>query len=310
MAKHASTSDSMMTRRAGRFAVAVLVFLVAACGRPSGERDASATDAGADSDAPPRDGVAVMTWNLEQFPRAAGTISAVADIVNNVGPDLLAIQEITDERAFAQLANALPDYQGMTNDDHGAFMLVGLLYRTETVNIGRVETLFGDNSWAFPRPPLAVWLTVRDGDDASFDFLIVVLHLKANLDDESQERRRLACEHLEQWMAREVASGTEADIVVVGDWNDELTDRTSWNVFQVFLDRPESYTFLNLGLAQGGEFTYLPFESCIDHILVTSSALDEYGAGSTDILELDRNYPDYRDLISDHRPVLSRFQVP
>jgi len=290
-----------------RLLAAGLIGLTYACGR--GPDDAG-PDAGADSgDGGHGDGVSIMTWNLEQFPRAAGTISAVADIVNNVGPDLLAVQEITEGSAFTQLADALPNYEAITNNDPDAFTLVGLLYDIRTVNIGRVETIFRDNGWAFPRPPLAVWLTVRDGARV-FDLVVVVVHLKASLDDESEERRRLGCEQLDLWMAREVAAGTEADIVALGDWNDLLTDPPGENVFQAFLDAPESYTFLTMDAALGGEYSYLPFESLIDHILITSDALGEYGAGTTDVLELDRNYPDYRDLISDHRPVLSRFELP
>lgn len=259
----------------------------------------------------PRDGVAVMTWNLEEFPLASGTVALVADMISNINPDLVAIQEIQDPDEFQALVNALPDYDGILADDPGAYMIVGLLYRTDTVNIGRVETLFQDDGWAFPRPPLAVWLTARDGGDAvSFDMLLIVLHLKARLDEESQERRRLACERLHGWIGRELSQGDEDDIVVVGDWNDEILDRPDWNVFGELLAQPELYTFLTMDLAVGGDYTYLPFESFIDHIMVTASALDEYGEGTTDVLELDRVHATYRDVISDHRPVLSRFQVP
>ena len=98
--------------------------------------------------------------------------------------------------------------------------------------------------------------------------------------------------------------------MVLWDWNDLLTDPEGENVFRVFLDAPESYTFLTMDAALAGDYTYLPFESLIDHVMITSDALGEYGAGTTDVLELERNYPDYRSLISDHRPVLSRFELP
>ncbi len=297
------------------FVAACFLLFASACNRGEGnESDAGEPDtitSDGDVETGPRDGVAVMTWNLEEFPLASGTISLVADITNNIHPDLLAIQEIQDPDDFETLANALPDYQGIVADDPGAYMVVGLLYRTDTVNIGHVETLFRDDGWAFPRPPLAVWLTARDGGDAaSFDMLLVVVHLKARLDEESQGRRQLACERLEAWIAREVSGGSETDIVILGDWNDELLDPPEWNVFGAFLDRPDQYTFLTMELAEGGDYTYLPFESFIDHIMVTNDALEEYGEGTTDVLELERVHSNYQEVVSDHRPVLSRFQVP
>ena len=66
---------------------------------------------------------------------------------------------------------------------------------------------------------------------------------------------------------------------------------------------------LALPAAEAGEHSFLPFNSMIDHILVTNDALDEYGDGTTEVLRLDESVPDYQSLVSDHRPVLSRFQI-
>ena len=51
-----------------------------------------------------------------------------------------------------------------------------------------------------------------------------------------------------------------------------------------------------------GGHTYIPFESFIDHVLVTSDTLVEVGTGVTEVLELENEVADYRDL-TDHRPV-------
>jgi exonuclease III len=251
-----------------------------------------------------------MTWNIEEFPLASSTASEVVNIIAEYQPDLIAVQEIMDQDAFLALAAAMPDYEGILANDSNAFMVVGLLYRTDTVNIGQARTLFAGDD-AFPRPPLAVWLTVADGGGfVSFNLVVVVIHLKAQLDGESQERRRLACERLMAWMDNEVANGVEDDIVALGDWNDELQDPPQENVFQPFLDRPEFYTFLTRDMYQGGTFTYIPFESFIDHVLVTNNALEEYGQGVTRVLALDFSHSNYRDVISDHRPVLVTFELP
>lgn len=290
---------------------ACVLALASACRDPLDDPDGGSDASHDTGPTGPRDGVSVMTWNLQEFPLAAGTISAVDEVLTELEPDLIAVQEIMDRDAFETLDEVLPEYDGILADDRGAFMVVGLLYRRATVNIGQVRTLFADDGWAFPRPPLAVWLTVDDGGgSASFNFVLVVVHLKAHQDAESEGRRRLACERLQEWIAGEVTDGTEEDFVVVGDWNDQLDDPRGSNVFRDFLDHPDRYTFLTMGPVEAGAYTYLPFESFIDHMLITNGALDEYGGGITRVLALEHSRPDYRDVLSDHRPVIATFELP
>jgi endonuclease/exonuclease/phosphatase family metal-dependent hydrolase len=172
--------------------------------------------------------------------------------------------------------------------------------------VSDVETLFPESWYEFPRPPLKARIAVA-GAEPAFDFVFMVVHLKAQLDAESRERRRAACGALDVWIREQMNGGQEKDFVLIGDWNDELTDAPADNVFQVFLDDPDTYSFLTLPAAQAGEFSYIPFESMIDHVLVTRDALDEYGDGTTSVLPAEVTYPGYEAAVSDHRPVLSRF---
>ena len=48
----------------------------------------------------------VMTWNLETFPLFPGTLARAAELVQALEPDVVAIQEVTDPDAFAELAAA------------------------------------------------------------------------------------------------------------------------------------------------------------------------------------------------------------
>ena len=47
----------------------------------------------------------------------------------------------------------------------------------------------------------------------------------------------------------------------------------------------------------------------IDHLLITTDALHEYGDGTTEVLYLEDTVAGYQALISDHRPVLTTFIV-
>ena len=139
----------------------------------------------------------------------------------------------------------------------------------------------------------------------------MVVHLKAKLDSESQGRRRLAIERLDTWIRDQTSpAGSEQDVIVVGDFNDELTDPPEWNVFDPLLGAPDRYRFLTQSAEQSGEHTYLTFDSFLDHILVTFDALIDYGAGTTAVLHLEETVSGYEATISDHRPVVSRFALP
>jgi endonuclease/exonuclease/phosphatase family metal-dependent hydrolase len=271
-----------------------------------GGTTSTTTTTGTGGSAPSLPEASIATWNIEQFPKTSETVARVVQHLETLAPTVIAVQEIASEPGFAELDAALADYEGLLNDDPGAFIRVGLLYRSEVVTVSDVETLFPDQWLQFPRPPLKARLTVAT--DPPFDFVIVVVHLKAQLDAESEERRRQACVMLSQWLDGQLANGTEQDFMVVGDFNDKITDPPEWNVFTSFLDAPDKFRFLTMPAAEAGEYSYIPFQSFIDHILVTNDALDEYGNGETTVLHLDEQEPDYRTVISDHRPVIARFR--
>jgi len=281
---------------------------------PQPDADAGVVEAG---DAPPpTTGIAVLTWNLENFPLSGETSAFVSETVTELNADLVAVQEISDPAAFVAMAAALPAYDAVLNDDPDGFQRVGLLYNSERVSLTDVETLFDGYDdlcgaagcwYPFPRPPLKAQVTATTATGATFDFIVVVVHLKAYLDAESEDRRRAACEALDGWIRDQLAGGAEQDVVVLGDFNDSLTDPPQNNVFQPFLQAPELYTFLTLPLEEAGQHTYISYDSFIDHVLITTDALAEYGDGVTTVLPLEAAYSGYQSTVSDHRPVLSLF---
>jgi len=297
-------------------AASLCAFMSAGCLQDDAPVDSSTPDAAPVGD--PRElpaarpgGLHVMSWNIENFPRSEDSVEAVAHLLNEYRPDLVAVQEIADQDAFEALDEALPDYEGILNDDEGAEQRVGVLIRSERVTVRAEETLFLGDWYAFPRPPLRVEVTFRSDEGEEFDFSLVSVHLKAMGDEDSQYRRRLACEKLELWIQEELQrSGADHDIVIAGDWNDQITDAAEANVFAPLLGKPAQYRFLTAELEGTGAFSYIPYRSLIDHVMVTSDALAEYGDGVTNVLPLDEVDPYYRHKVSDHRPVMSRFQVP
>lgn len=277
----------------------------------AGPPDTGAPDTGA-PDAPPASGgeVTLATWNLELFPKTSESAVDVPAILDGLALDLIGVEEIADPAAFAAMVAAMPDHAGvLAQDSPDAFQRNGILYRPSRVTLSELETLFPNDWYAFPRPPIKAHVTVN-GTTPPFDFDFVVVHLKAYFDAESEDRRRKACIALDAWVRGRIANGADPDVVIVGDWNDRLGDEPEHNVFQVFLDAPDDYHFLTFPLFTAGETSYIPYPSLIDHILVTSDALAEYGTGSTYVIPLETTVPDYQANVSDHRPVVSRFVLP
>ena len=79
-----------------------------------------------------------------------------------------------------------------------------------------------------------------------FDFHIIIFHLKAGSDEDSRLRREAAIVMLKDYLDTNVPISGDPDWIVLGDWNDELDDPVSENVFTPFLDDSANYTFLNL----------------------------------------------------------------
>ncbi|HHH11598.1 MAG TPA: hypothetical protein ENK23_05935, partial [Sorangium sp.] len=201
--------------------VALLAALGMGCQPGAGPGGDSSTttgggEGGAGGATPVAHPLSVMTWNIRLFPLKNDTVQRVRDIILQQDPDVLAIQEIDDPQAFTKLDKLLPQYQGLMNDDNNGFLRLGLLTKKGRVTTSEVATLYTGDWYPFPRPPLKVRLTA---DGGAYDFIAVVVHLKAKIDQDSQDRRRAACEQLDTWIENQIANGVDTEFMVLGDFN-------------------------------------------------------------------------------------------
>ncbi len=288
-----------------------MLVLLGTCFEPGSSPDAGrdvGRDVARDTPPAPEGAFRVGTWNLQQFPRSPRTIDAVTGLARELDFDLVGIQEITDRDAFDALATRL-GFEAVVSFGSDGFSRVGFLYDPATVRVSEIEQLFAGDEYGFPRSPVKALVEVLGQDgEVRFDFVFVVVHLKAFGDPESRQRRAAAIVRLEGWM-EERLRGPEQDILVVGDFNDLLTDSPATNVYTPLAD-PTRFRFLTAMAAAAGDYTYPSFESFIDHVLVTTDALDEYGAGTTEVAHFERTEPAYFRDVSDHLPVLSTFLLP
>ena len=109
----------------------------------------------------------------------------------------------------------------------------------------------------------------------------------------------------------------ERSVIVLGDFNDSLTDTTSHNVFASLLDDPGTYRFTDMGIAQGDTsgWSYPSYPSHLDHILISSGLFAGFEHAGSSVLSLpvDEVFFDgwweYEEAVSDHRPVGLRISV-
>lgn len=298
-----------------RWCILAMAVALAACGGPeAGAPDAAIVDAGP-SYPPPRDdlvpalgsvgAIDVATWNIENFPKGVSTIAFVADLVASMDLDLIALQEIEDVAAFEELDARLLEYEGLLSTHtygNGSYQKVGFLYRTGLVTLREPTLLFTEMGYELPRPPLEVRVHVDDGVHPTFDMVAIVLHLKAGFDDEDRARRDAAIRALEAHVAALVAAGDDR-VMVLGDYNEILTSSAGRATMAPWLDAPAAYQVHTDELAQLGGFSFIPFQTVLDHIVTTSGLSDQLAGNSAAIPRLDQQTFNYESAVSDHLPV-------
>ncbi len=268
----------------------------------------------------------VGTWNLLHFGAAnigptdeALQLARARDVILGTDADIWGVQEITRSEAFAELVGRLPGYGGILVSDpnvtggsdfyHASELKVGLIYKTAVMQPFRARVILTDLNHEFAgRPPLEVTarLTV---DGRAAEAVLIVLHAKASADTASWTRRAHGAAGLKSYLE---TTWPELPVIVPGDWNDDVdvsitTGRDT--PYRLFVDSAPDWHFPTAELSTAGATSILGYDDVIDHILASNEAMDWYERGSALVYRVDDHIPDYRNVMSDHLPVLARFRL-
>jgi hypothetical protein len=189
------------------------------------------------------------------------------------------------------------------------FAGLAYIYKTETIEINDIYEIYTTSPyWSpFPRSPM-----VMDMNFMGENYIIINNHFKCcgdgnlNLnDDEDEETRRyIASNLLKEYIDDNFPT---SNVIVLGDLNDELTDFSNNNVFQMFIDDAENYIFADIEIAEGSssEWSFPNWPSHLDHILITNELFDMLDYIETIRIDdfMDGGFSEYDQNISDHRPV-------
>ena len=254
----------------------------------------------------------VMTWNIEHFPKN-GTITtdSIAKIVISLQADIIACQEIDDTVLFNNMVSSIPNYAVLYDPNN--FEGLAYIYNTTTVQITDNYSIYTSGAYwrPFPRAPYLLKATYKNKD-----FVLINNHLKCcgnglldqnDIDDE-ENRRYEACLILASYIS---SSFPSANVILLGDLNDELTDASVHNVFQPFFDLPNEYTIVDQNIATGSSsnWSYPAWPSHLDHIIITNELFQSFNHLNTSVSTiriddyLPNGFSDYDADISDHRPV-------
>tara|TARA_B100000315_G_scaffold186980_1_gene176513 strand:+ start:296 stop:2146 length:1851 start_codon:yes stop_codon:yes gene_type:complete len=249
------------------------------------------------------DGLEVMTWNVKQFPLSNNTVSYMNEILTDLLPDIVVFQEIINLPSFQDLSSSITAYD-FINTDYGYDL--GLAVRSDCIDILDYETLFPNNGYEFAyRYPLKAELRWSCGD-AVLEFQLINIHLKAY--DDGWQRRFDSCEILRDYIQNQIDNAGQTNIIVAGDFNDEIDDPEGSNSLWPLVSDPNSYftTIIIAGNSYYDSYPWSNYAGLLDHILISSGLFDENDlSGEIETLRIDdyMGSSTYQNHISDHRPV-------
>jgi endonuclease/exonuclease/phosphatase family metal-dependent hydrolase len=283
----------------------------------------------------------IISWNLRWFnSKNKERAKKIYDVLAALNADVFVFQEIEkdslndicDQLNDAGLGSYRLHYGTTGRDQRLAFM-----YDFDWVRAkDDIQELFGKKAVVtpsgkdvFPRLPLWSYFYTRSVGAAfrGFDFQIVGLHLKSQLDragtGEDKLQRRLSSDKLADWLIKE-ASVLDSDVILIGDWN-ETPAAEEWQAFHR-LEKKKIVAFQAVN--DESEFSHLYYKninnlgSRLDLAVVSSDGvkqmkskpkpilwltLEELLSGSASAGEVKKVITEIKKEVTDHLPLHNRF---
>jgi endonuclease/exonuclease/phosphatase family metal-dependent hydrolase len=295
----------------------------------------------------------LMNWNLEFFgaqredyPDEFGPADEplqmhnAATVILNQDPDVVAVQEVSNDNFFAQLLQNLPGYSSLCsprwsysfNGPDNTFppQKVCYIYDTTTVKLISSRPMFeqlydearlsdpsllpgipaGDAQSFFSSGRLPFLMTADvtvDGVTERINFINI--HAKSGGDEDARERRAYDAQVLKDSL--DAMHSTER-LVILGDLNDDLDESIVVGQPSPYADivADTAYVPITKALSDADARSTVSFNDVIDHQILSTELDEFYIDGSVRIFAPFSLIPNYANTTSDHLPVLSRFAFP
>jgi len=295
----------------------------------------------------------VTTYNLEFFGTdvkdTGGTefepiddalqVSNVITVLQNIGADIFAVQEVADDAAFNQLVSNISGFSGMLAnrwsysfdppDANFPPQKIGFIYNSSTVQLVSSRVMFtqlydavrAGNTGLLPGYPTTAssfWSSGRLPFMATFDVTVagvtkrvrvVNIHAKSGSATGDYNRRKYDVKVLHDSL---IANYANDNIILLGDYNDDVdvsigAPTNPESTYKVFVDNTTNFNSLTLAISQTGAFSFPSSSSFLDHLTTSNELTNSYVSNSI-IVEDPRTYiSNYVNTTSDHLPVSARF---
>lgn len=267
--------------------------------------------------------IEIVTWNIKRFPQTNYSDEYVKSIIEGLRADIYVLQEIQSKSKFAAMMGEIDDYNYLLQPSNSSLNFA-LVYRRGVVSVlSSAELFIQDDKFFAGRPPLLTKVEWQK-NGITKDLTIINIHLKCcgddsieigNSDDE-EYRRVVAGQLLHNYVSDSL---NDENVIIAGDWNDAIQEPVSTNTFQIFIDDPTDFKFVDMDIALGdaANWSWQGWSSSypaihFDHILINHNLFDEFADSSVvDVIKLEQYFnegiSEYDGNVSDHRPVYFKF---
>ncbi len=242
-----------------------------------------------------------------EVPRNDIDYAMIADLIQAMDVDLLALQEIDGARALQLLE--LPDPWRWKVSESGSSVRTAWLYRSDKLSLEHThEVPLTTSTSSGHRNPFVAEVTSRGSGTR---YTVINLHLKPYSDPESVQIRSQQVREIHAWLADARTSRdtpVRSELILVGDMNDTVEGIGEATALGPLLT-DDALHHISAG-CEGG--TWIPGDSLIDHLFIASDLADRVRRkeGACRITDFDRRVPwrnyeggqDGLQNISDHRP--------
>ena len=298
----------------------------------------------AGSDIPAGETLDVMTWNMEFFGATIANFgpsnvtlqaSNALKVFQATLPDVIAVQEVSDEALLASLVAQLPGYAVICSDRFSRSFdapdpsfppqKLCLIYNTAVVEILDTKVLFekiydearlGTNPildgyptgtpssfWSSGRLPWMV-TAIADINGVKEKINFINIHAKSGSASEDLLRRKFDNQALKDTLDAYYA---DENIILLGDYNDDLDESIGGgnSTYEVIIS-DEDFDGVTVSLSENGLRSFIFNDNVIDHITLSNELFDNYLEGS-EVLFIPFNLiENYANTTSDHLPVSVR----
>ncbi|MCX8490530.1 MAG: choice-of-anchor J domain-containing protein, partial [Cyclobacteriaceae bacterium] len=272
-------------------------------------------------------------------------ISNVTNVMQTIGADIYAVQEIADDDAFNQLLTNLPGYTGfLANRWSRSFdppdpnfppQKIGFVYNSSVLQLVSSRVMFAQlydavragntallpgypttggstpsSFWSSGRLPLMVTFNATI-NGITKHIRVINIHAKSGSLTADYNRRKYDVKVLHDSLA---ANYSNDNIILLGDYNDDVdvsiaAPTNPESTYKPFVDNSGNFNTLTLALSKEGGVSFPSSNSFLDHIITSNELTNAYVTNSITVEDPRTYISNYVNTTSDHLPVSARFIV-